>query len=177
LIPSFVVGSDLLQGRPEKELAFAVASKLAAIRPEHYLKLALGDSTTDLKVVFQAAIKLVNPKLALKGDTTVIDQYVQAMAKGINPAWIEQLAIVVRRFLETRAEADLHRFAQGVELTAARTGFILCNDLDVAARMVSQDPVRVGGMQPKDKIKELVLYSLSEEYFQVRQHLGLSIGQ
>ena len=28
----------------------------------------------------------------------------------------------------------------------------------------------------KDKIKELVLYSVSEEYFAVRQHLGLTIG-
>jgi len=28
----------------------------------------------------------------------------------------------------------------------------------------------------KDKIKELVLYSISEDYFWVRQHLGTVIG-
>jgi hypothetical protein len=176
LIPSFVVGSDLLQGRPEKELAFIIARTLAYLRPEHYLKLALL-TATDLKVVFQAALKLVNPKVPVKGDTQIIDAYVQAMIKGTNPAWLEQLAIVVKRFFETRAEADLNRFSTGVELTSARAGLILCNDLEVAAKMVSQEPVPVGGMQPKDKIKELVLYSLSEEYFVVRHHLGLSIGQ
>ena len=64
-----------------------------------------------------------------------------------------------------------------MDLTVARAGFILCNDLDVAAKMVSQEAVSVGGVAPKDKIKELVLYSISEEYFLVRQHLGLGIGQ
>jgi hypothetical protein len=29
----------------------------------------------------------------------------------------------------------------------------------------------------RDKIRELVLYSISAEYFSVRQHLGLNIGQ
>jgi len=107
-----------------------------------------------------------------------VDKYFQAMVRGgLNPVVHEQLTKVVKRFFETRAEADLNRFGSGVDLTASRAGFILCNDLEVAAKMVSQEPVAVGGMQPKDKIKELVLYSLSEEYFQVRQHLGLSIGQ
>jgi tetratricopeptide (TPR) repeat protein len=175
LIPSFVVGSDLLQGRPEKELAFTIARTLTYLRPEHYLKLALL-TNTDLKTVFHAALRLVNPKIPVKGDPAVIDQYVQAMARGVNPAWIEQLAMVVKKFFETRTEADLGKFATAVELTAARAGFILCNDLDVAAKMVSQEPVAVGGMQAKDKIKELMLYSLSEEYFAVRQHLGLAIG-
>jgi hypothetical protein len=42
--------------------------------------------------------------------------------------------------------------------------------------MVSAEPVTVGGPQVKDKIKELVLYSISEEYFAVRQQLGVTIG-
>src|SRR5262249_52419797 len=41
LLPSFVVGSDLLQGRPEKELAYLIARQLTYLRPEHYLKLLL----------------------------------------------------------------------------------------------------------------------------------------
>jgi len=67
LLPSFVVGADLLQGRPEKELAFVIASKLCYLRPEHYLKLLLMTSS-ELRSVFQAALKLVNPNLPVKGD-------------------------------------------------------------------------------------------------------------
>jgi hypothetical protein len=42
--------------------------------------------------------------------------------------------------------------------------------------MVSAEPVAVGGPQVKDKIKELVLYSISEDYFTVRGQMGLTIG-
>jgi hypothetical protein len=55
-------------------------------------------------------------------------------------------------------------------------GFVLSGDLEVAARLVSAEPVVVGGPQVKDKVKELVLFSVSEEYFAVRKQLGLTIG-
>jgi hypothetical protein len=34
----------------------------------------------------------------------------------------------------------------------------------------------MGGPQVKDKIKELVLYSISEEFFTVRAQMGLTIA-
>jgi len=52
----------------------------------------------------------------------------------------------------------------------------VCGDREVAARMVSAEPVTVGGPQVKDKIKELVLYSISEEFFAVRAQMGLTIA-
>jgi hypothetical protein len=42
--------------------------------------------------------------------------------------------------------------------------------------MVSAEPVVVGGPALKDKVKELVLFSISEEYFAVRNQMGLTIG-
>ena len=63
-----------------------------------------------------------------------------------------------------------------VELTSHRVGFILSGDLEIAAKMISQEPVAVGGMQPKEKITELILYAISEHYFEVRKHLGLAIA-
>ena len=38
LTPSFVVGSGLLQGRPEKELAYVIGKKLALMRPDHFVR-------------------------------------------------------------------------------------------------------------------------------------------
>ena len=38
LIPSLVVGADLLQGRSEKELAFVIAKRLTFMRPEHFVR-------------------------------------------------------------------------------------------------------------------------------------------
>jgi len=47
----------------------------------------------------------------------------------------------------------------------------------VAARLVQSEPVSIGVADPKDKIRDLLLWSISEEYFVVREHLGLVIGQ
>ena len=92
------------------------------------------------------------------------------------PKWLEQLSLVVDRFLQHAPEIDLKKWGHAVESTAHRTGFVICGDLEVAARMVSQEQVVVGGPDVKEKIKELVLFSISEGYFGVRSRLGTTIG-
>ena len=59
LIPSVVVGAELLQGRSDKELAFPVAQFLTLMRPEHYLRLTL-QTNTERRIVLLAAIKLMD---------------------------------------------------------------------------------------------------------------------
>ena len=48
--------------------------------------------------------------------------------------------------------------------------------LGQSGRFVQLEPTTVGGLQPKDKVKELVMYAISEPYFELRQQLGLAIG-
>ncbi len=45
LIPSLVVGAELLQGRGDKELAFPLAAYMTKLRPEHYLRLTIQTNT------------------------------------------------------------------------------------------------------------------------------------
>lgn len=176
LIPSFVVRANLLQGRPEKEIAFITAKQLCYMRPEHYLKLAL-PTNTELKTVFMSALIMVQPKFPVKPDMVpLVQQYLPVLQQKIQPQWLEQLHMVVKRFLQNAAEVDLVKWGNAVEATGHRVGFVLCGDLEVAAKMVSMEPVAVGGPQAKDKIKELVLFSISEDYFAIRQHLGTVIG-
>jgi hypothetical protein len=108
----------------------------------------------------------------------MVQQYLPHLQSKLhaNPQWLEALHQVVKRFLQNAQEVDLVKWANAVEATGHRVGFILCADLEVAAKMVSMEPAVVGAPQAKDKIKELVLYSIAEEYFAVRQHLGTVIG-
>jgi hypothetical protein len=98
------------------------------------------------------------------------------MQKRIPPHVLEQLAVVVNRFIQAAPEINLAAWGHAVDAVSHRTGFLICGDLEVAARMVSAEPVIVGGPQVKDKIKELVLYSISEEYFAVRAMMSLTIA-
>ncbi len=176
LLPSFVVRQNLLQGRPEREVAFVAARKLAYMRPEHFLKLAL-TTNTELKTALLSAIVLVKRDFPIPPDMQpLVAQYLPEMQKRIPPHVFEQLAMVVNRFLQNAPEVNMARWGHAVDATGHRVGFIIAGDLEVAARMIAAEPVVVGGPQVKDKIKELVLYSVSEDYFAVRQHLDLTIG-
>ena len=98
------------------------------------------------------------------------------LRKTVPPQLIEQLAVVVQRFLETKAEADLHKWSNAVDYTATRAGYLMCGDLDVAARLAQTEPVAVGSVEPKEKIRDLIQWTVSDEYFALREHLGLTIG-
>jgi hypothetical protein len=176
LIPSLVVGAELLQGRGDKELAFPLAAYLTKLRPEHYLRLTI-QTNTELGIAFMAAIKLVQPNFPVPpNQAPTVEQYLQAMRAYVRPEWHEQLALVVQRFIQQKGAIDLQKWSQAVDLTAHRAGFLVANDLALSARFIQMEPATVGGMSAKDKIKELVLYSISEQYFELREHLGITIG-
>jgi hypothetical protein len=52
----------------------------------------------------------------------------------------------------------------------------LCNDLETAVQQVMSEPISVGSVDPRDKIRDLIQWSVSEEYFELRARLGLAIG-
>jgi tetratricopeptide (TPR) repeat protein len=178
LTAAFVVGSALLQGRQEKELAYVIGKKLALMRPDHFVRWPhVVPTVSELKVCFLAALKLVQPQVPIKPELQQpVAQYLDLLQKTVPPQLLEQLAVVVQRFLATKAEADLHKWSNAVDYTATRAGFLTCGDLEVAARMAQMEPVAVGSVEPKEKIRDLIQWSVSDEYFKLREHLGLTIG-
>nr|HEX4312425.1 tetratricopeptide repeat protein [Kofleriaceae bacterium] len=176
LCPSFVVRPHLLQGKSEREIAFLSARRLTFMRPEYYLKMLL-PTNTELKVVVVSAIAMLQPRFPVPPDMVqIVQQYLPEMQKRMPPQLLEQLGAVVQRFIQAAPEINLAKWGHAVDAVSHRAGFVVCGDLEVAARMVSSEPVVVGGPQVKDKIKELVLYSISEEFFAVRAQMGLTIA-
>jgi hypothetical protein len=106
----------------------------------------------------------------------IVQQYLPDMKKRMPVQVLEQLGAVVARFIQAAPEINLAKWGHAVDAVSHRAGFVVCGDLEVAARMVSSEPVVVGGPQVKDKIKELVLFSISEEFFAVRAQMGLTIA-
>ncbi|MCB9555099.1 MAG: tetratricopeptide repeat protein [Deltaproteobacteria bacterium] len=176
-IPSFVAGQQLLQGRSEKELAFAIGKQLTILRPELFLRNVL-TAASQLRLVFLAGVRMVNPQFPLQpAEIPEIDKIIRHARGRMHAGQLEQLSGLVQRFASGKGEVDLTRWLTAVELTSNRVGLILCNDLEIAARILTNEPTGLGAMSPKDKILDLILYSVSEEYFKVRTHLGLGISQ
>lgn len=175
-IPSIVVGQGMLAGKGDKDVAFAASVFLTKMRPEHYLRAIL-QSNTELAVALLSAIRLARPDFPVSPQLQqLVDQFSEAMKPFVPFAAREHLGMVVQKYVANKSQLDMAKWAQAVDLTAHRAGLVICTDLSIAARYVGQDPTAVGGLAPRDKIKELLLYSISPAYFELRSLLGLAIG-
>jgi hypothetical protein len=79
-----------------------------------------------------------------------------------------------------RKLAQLWKFALQTAMKAAglrlnyRIGFVLAHDLGATTEMLraTED---ASSVPVKERLKEVVLYSISEEYFELRKKLGLAV--
>ncbi len=174
--PASIAGQGVLQGLSALERAFVAGRHLAMYRGEHYIK-TLFPTVTELTVLLFAAIKIVAPNTPAPKEYT---QQAAATAQGLNkylqPIQREQLKVIVQRFIKEGARANIKRWAQAVETTAARAGLILAGDLDVAKKVIAASAQIPGDLSPQDRIKELMVFTVSEDYFKLRQRLGIQIN-
>ena len=176
LCPSFVVRPHLLQGKSEREVAFLAARRLTFMRPEYYLRMLL-PTNTELKVALLSAIVMVQPRFPVPPNmVATIQQYLPKMQKRMPPHALEQLGALAQRFIEATPEIDVAKWGHAVDAASHRAGFVMCGDLGVAGRTVAVEPCVVGGPTAKQKVKELVLFSISSEYFAIRAQMGLTIA-
>ena len=174
--PTSVAGQTVLTGFSTQDLLFIVGKHLAMYRGEHYIK-TLFPTVTELTVLLFAGIKLVAPDSPSPPD---IDKQIMVTAQTlrgyIQPMQLEGLRMVVKKFLAEGAKANLKRWVQTVELTATRSGLLLCGDLEIAKKIIAAEPQQPGDLTAQEKLKELLLYSVSPQYHALRQALGLQIA-
>ncbi|MEY4580950.1 MAG: hypothetical protein RL701_5653 [Pseudomonadota bacterium] len=169
--PATVCGSALLSGQNPLDVVFIVAKHLSYYRGEHYIR-TLFQTKDELKMVLVAAMQIAGVDIS---DAAALEWAKQIRAQ-MQPADIELLNSITKRFVDAGARTDIKRWMQSVELTACRAGFVLCNDLEIAARMIqAEPPVGAIDLTPKEKIQELILFSVSESYSRLREALGIQI--
>jgi hypothetical protein len=100
----------------------------------------------------------------------------QELAKYMQPVQLEGLRLVVKRFIDEGAKANIKRWNQAVEQTACRAGLLVCGDLDIAKKIIGAEPQLPGDLSPQDKMKDLLVFSVSEHYSTLRKALGIAVG-
>lgn len=166
-------GSSLLQGFQPLDLMFVCGRHLSDYRGEHFVRTLL-PSNTELKAVLMAGLAIAG---LVPATDPQIQQVVQQLAPKLQAAQVDALRSLGKRFIDAGARTDVKRWLQCVEITACRAGFLIANDLETAARMITAlGPAGPVDLPPKDKVKEIVLFSVSEEYFRLRQALGIQLN-
>ena len=164
-----VMGSTLLSGWSIPELMFVFAKHLAVQQGEHAVR-AHFPAISELRALFLAAVKVANPSVAI-GDPGLC----RALARELREGELEKLGHVVSSIVDVGGASDVTRWVQCSELTAVRAGLLLCGDLSVAAKLLRQEPVVAGDLSPTEKVRELVRFTVSEPYHELRRSLGIDV--
>ena len=173
--PAIVLGAAALAAEiPGQAAAFIAARHLTYYKPGLYIR-HLVPTGTGLRAWLFAAIKLITPAFPIAKE---LEGPVMENLGVIDPLIVgplrDQLASVVTKLLQAGA-IDLKRWVAGVDLSADRAGFIVANDLELAQEMIKAADEASAAVPQKERLKELVLYGVSEPYFAARQRLGINI--
>jgi tetratricopeptide (TPR) repeat protein len=174
--PASVAGQTVLTGFTPQELTFIVGKHLSGYRGEHYIK-NLFPTLNELKVILFAGVKIVIADFSVPGEMAqAVNATAMELVKHMQPVQRESLRLVVQKWIEDGAKADLKRWMQAIEITASRAGLLLCADLEIAKKIIAAEPQLPGDLPPGDKMKELLVFSVSEQYFSLRKTLGIAVG-
>jgi hypothetical protein len=174
LLPTIIVGRDLMTGYRDTELASAVGAMLALLRPAYYLKVAL-PSLDELEAALGAAVHVVGGTRAIRAELEPLRAtFAAEMKKRLTRAAGEALHPLVARL---REHVDLTRWRNAVDTAAQRAGLLVSGELAGAARMLATEATPPGAPRPLQRVHDLVSYSVSPSYFAVRAHLGVTVGR
>lgn len=174
--PASVAGQTVLTGFSPQELTFICGKHLAYYRGEHYIR-TLFQTQAELTIMLFAGVMIAAPQTPMPPDMQVqIRATAQELAKYMQPVQMEGLRLVVKRFIDEGAKANIKRWNQAVEQTACRAGLLVCGDLDIAKKIIGAEPQLPGDLSPQEKMKDLLVYSVSEHYSELRKTLGIAVG-
>ena len=105
-----------------------------------------------------------------------VDKHMKSFQKHLKGPAQERLGSHVQKLLAAAPELDLKKWVGAVDLTADRVGFLLSNDLELSTAVIKASPEGSAGVAQKDRLKELHVYAVSDEYLALRSKLGIAIG-
>ncbi|HEY3806888.1 MAG TPA: SIR2 family protein [Kofleriaceae bacterium] len=180
LVPTLLVGAPLLGNNDERELAFEVGKRMAYLRPERFVTLAVG-TLPKLESAFAAALLAGGARLTSHDGSTYApdgeeaQKLAQALKRQVPGPLLEQVGELSRSLTGRVGNGLISTWRAATDLTANRVGLIVSNDLETAARSIATEGASLSSMSVKERLRDLLAYAVSEPYFAVRRHLGLHV--
>jgi hypothetical protein len=173
--PAMVLGRAAFDANmATQQMAFIAGRHLTYFRPGYYVR-HLVPTGTGLKAWLFAAIKQSVPQFPVAPDLQgQVAEAMAAMSVDFQGVQKEKLASLVSKLLQAGGALDLKKWVTAIDLTADRAGFLLAHDLETAteAMRATEDAASVPA---KERMKEIVLFSVGEEYFSLREKLQIAL--
>ncbi|MBS1119325.1 MAG: Tetratricopeptide 2 repeat protein [Deltaproteobacteria bacterium] len=183
LVPTLLVGAQLIGKTDERELAFEVGKRMAYLRPERFVTLALG-TLPKLEAAFSASLIAGGARLVAHdgqpyGDvvTDEAKKMATSLRQQVPGPLLEQVGELSIKLSGRVGNGLIAAWRTATDLTANRVGFIVSNDLETAAKAIATEGAALSSLSVKDRLRDLLSYAVSESYFAVRRHLGLHVRE
>jgi tetratricopeptide (TPR) repeat protein len=155
------------------ELRFMVARAVAFTRPENLLAASL--TARQLRNLLEAMAELVLPGGPVHPVAEEVGALARRMQRLVPPESQERLLQLARQYRSQSEDLSIRDWLEGVEHTCNRVGLLLSGDLDAAVQVLKSARVVSPSGSSRSLIRELIFYSISEEYFELRRALGAAI--
>ncbi|UCD84758.1 MAG: tetratricopeptide repeat protein [Deltaproteobacteria bacterium] len=180
--PSIIVGSEALANKSTPEQRFLLGKYLGHIRGKHILLQNL--SREEVKALFSLIPKLFSPEPETAG-TSEADNKLKLLRRAFPRKAMKLMETSLDKYRKALSEVDYSRWSKAMQKTGNRTGLLLSNDLKTSisaviksesrSEKVNLDEDPQGTISQSEEAKELLLYSVSEAYFSLRQKAGFSV--
>lgn len=172
---SIVMGAPFVDlNTPTQSLVFTSARALCGLLPGLQLRHFLS-SGTGFKSWLLAAIRLNTPAFPIPAELLgPVEEAHSALREALSPQARDDLARLIAKVLQSPDALDVKRWQAGVDFSADRVGFLLANDLRTAIETIRAGQTELSSMQAS-RIKELVLFSVDERYFELRKRLHVAV--
>jgi golgin subfamily B member 1 len=180
LVPSLLVGAPVIGKVDERELAFEVGKRMAYLRAERFVTLAVG-TLPKLEAAFAAAVLASGARLTAHDgrpystDNDEAKKLAGQLQRQVPGPLLEQVGELSTKLTGRLGNGLISSWRAATDLTANRVGFILANDFEVSAKSIATEGASLSSMSVKERLRELLAYAVSEPYFAVRRHLGLHV--
>lgn len=173
--PAVRLGRSVLIGRSSIELAFIAAHHMTYFRPGWRL-LPLYQEVSQLEALMRATLALARPDLfkpqALSPEA---DDLLQRLRPKVTDAVRDELVEEVGRLHARGAPIDLLGWRRSVETIACRAGLLASGDITVAGALLSVSGGHIAGLTAADRSHQLMAFSVSERYANLRESLGIAV--
>ena len=173
--PTLLVGDDVVRGARIQEQAFTAGKHLYLTQPAFFLTTldeGYDQRKNRILATIYSIMKLVKPDSKVQAEQSLLDLFQKTIPQGDRVALGKQIG-------EMGSDPNLHlnvsKWLQAVDHTANRVGLLLSDDLVAATDVIKNETGTFSRASAQDRIRALVLFALSEEYFALRKALGLSI--
>jgi len=176
LTPALVVGPGFEQWTRQSEVIFDLAKRMVLMRSDRFPRFCLGTPAL-LEIAVRAGLQLGGSPIGNGPHGDEVDKMAKGLDPLLSPPLRAELKVVARKFVEARGDKlDLLGWIVASDLTAGRAALALCGDLGAAARVLAAEPSGQSPLPVRERINDLLAFSVSEDHFAVRAALGLHVN-